>query len=75
MRTWNYKGTQFGYKTHIQRGGDGDLVIFQTRDGGLPCLPENCVAVRFNEKELLKLLKDKKRFPRIKTKKAKRGKK
>lgn len=70
MKTWNYSGTQSGYKTQIQRQGDGDLVIFQTRDGGLPFLPENCVAVRFNEKELLKILKDKKRFPRSK----KRGK-
>lgn len=73
MRTWNYNGTQSGYSTQIQRDGNGDLVIFQTRDGGLPFLPENCVAVRFNEKELLKVLKDKKRFPR--KKKSKRGKK
>lgn len=72
MKTWNYKGTQSGFKTHIQRSGDGDIVIFQTRDGGLPFLPPNCVAVRFNEKELLKILKDRKRFPR---KKQKRGKK
>lgn len=72
MKTWNYKGTQSGYKTEIQRAGDGDLVIFQTRDGGLPFLPANCVAVRFNEKELLKILKDRKRFPR---KKQKRGNK
>lgn len=73
MRTWNYNGTQSGYKTQIQRYPDGDLVIFQTRDGGQPFLPENCVAVRFNEKELLKVLKDKRRFPR--KKKSKRGKK
>lgn len=72
MKTWNYKGTQSGFKTHIQRYDDGDIVIFQTTDGGLSCLPENCVAVRFNEKELRKILSDKKRFPR---KKCKRGKK
>lgn len=72
MKTWNYNGTQSGYKTQIQRYGDGDIVIFQTRDGGLPCLPENCVAVRFNEKELLKILKDRKRFPRKKQKRGKR---
>lgn len=72
MKTWNYKGTQNGYKTSIMRYPDGDIVIFQTKDGGLPCLPENCVAVVFKEKELLKILKDKKRFPR---KKSKRGKK
>ena len=72
MRTWNYNGTKSGYKTQIQRAGDGDLVIFQTRDGGLPFLPENCVAVRFNEKELLKILKDRKRFPRKKQKRGKR---
>lgn len=74
MRTWNYKGTQSGYKTHIMRYPDGDIVIFQTKDGGLqPSLPENCVAVVFKEDELRKILKDKKRFPRMK--KHKRGKK
>lgn len=72
MKTWNYNGTQSGYKTQIQRYDDGDIVISQTRDGGLPFLPENCVAVRFNEKELLKILKDKKRFPRIKPKRGKK---
>lgn len=71
MKTWNYKGTQSGYKTEIIRS-DEDVVIFQTRDGGLPFLPENCVAVRFNEKELLKILKDRKRFPRMKQKRGKR---
>lgn len=72
MKTWDYNGTQFGYKTHVQRYPDGDIVIFQVRDGGLPCLPENCTCVVFNEKQLLKLLKEGKK-PRRKAKK--RGKK
>lgn len=75
MRTWNYRGTQSGYKTCIQRYDGGDIAIFQVRDGGLPMLPENCTVVRFNEKELRKILADKKRFPRAKAKAKKRGKK
>ena len=72
MKTWAYNGTQSGYKTQVQRYPDGDIVIYQTRDGGLPFLPENCVAVRFNERDLLRILKKGKQHPR---KKSKRGKK
>lgn len=72
MKTWAYNGTQSGYKTQVQRYPDGDIVIYQTRDGGLPFLPENCVAVRFNERDLLRILKEGKKHPR---KKSKRGKK
>lgn len=66
MRTWMYKGNQSGFKTQVQRCG-ADLVFFQTRDGALPFLPDNCVAVRFNEKDLLKAIKA--------SRKPKRGKK
>lgn len=72
MKTWNYKGTQSGFKTWIQRYADGGIVIHQVKDAGLPPNPENCTTVVFNEAELRKILKDKKRFPR---KKLKRGKK
>ena len=71
MRTWNYKGTQNGFKTRIQRYDHGDIVIFQAVDAGLPFSPDNQAVVVFNEAELRKLLSNKKRFPRQK----KRGKK
>lgn len=73
MKTWNYKGTQSGYKTHIMRYPDGDIVIFQSVDSHNPgdIHSPKVDAVRFNEKQLLKILKDKKAFPR----KKKRGKK
>lgn len=72
MRTWNYKGTQSGYKTCIQRVDGGDIVIFQSSDNStVPGQPGTAV-VRFNERELRKILSDKKRFPG--KKKSKRGK-
>jgi hypothetical protein len=74
MRTWNYKGNQNGFQTHIQRHPGGDIVIFQTLDGGDKMAGTHpVVAVVFNEAKLLAILKDKKRFPRAK--KSKRGKK
>lgn len=74
MRTWNYRGTQCGYKTHIMRYPDGDIVIFQASNGDTPNVigAGNTVAIRFKEDELRKILKDKKRFPK---QKSKRGKK
>lgn len=78
MKTWNYKGSQSGYKTMIQRYPDGDIVMFQTVDSVRPGVhPEPHTAVlRFNEQELRDILNDKKRFPRQKKKsrKSKRGK-
>jgi len=74
MRTWNYKGSQNGYQTRIQRGHSGLLHIYQTKDGGdRMCDTQDVHVLVFKEDELRKILASKKRFPR-QSKKSKRGK-